>query len=201
VFGDDQEEYEQQQLAKILPAGACGEPFDLAALPNHIIAPTSSVSKPLGAGSKFLDVNLENPFKPHDTVLTQIKGAEAEVTVRQIWKREVQVKTADGTLLWRTMHTVWYPGTKPIQKVEVPNPVETVGKEAARTHCGTEEGVLPAQATLNAGRNGASNPKPDPQAAIATSQKESSLVAVTKEQKLALARKRRARRLGKKKGN
>jgi hypothetical protein len=144
---------------------------------------------------------VENPFKPNDAVMTLIKGTKVKVSVRQVWKREVQVKTADGTLLWRTMHTVWFPGSKPIPKIGVPNPVQASGREVNRPHGGTEKGSLPVQAISHEGGNGASHPTAEPAAAIAASQNGSSSEAATKEQKVALAKKRRARRLGKTKGN
>ena len=63
---------------------------------------------------------MENPFKPNDKVMTKVKGADVQATVAQVFKNEVQVKTADDKLLWRTMHTVWYPGASPIPKPEKP---------------------------------------------------------------------------------
>jgi hypothetical protein len=52
---------------------------------------------------------MENPFQPNDKVLTKFKGAEVEAVVIQTWKNEVQVKTPDNVLRWRTAKTVWYP--------------------------------------------------------------------------------------------
>jgi hypothetical protein len=49
---------------------------------------------------------MANPFKPDDKVLTLRKGIEIEATVRTTWNHEVQVRTADGDLLWRTQKTV-----------------------------------------------------------------------------------------------
>lgn len=49
---------------------------------------------------------MANPFKPDDKVLTLRKGIEIEATVRTTWNHEVQVRTADGDLLWRTMKTI-----------------------------------------------------------------------------------------------
>jgi hypothetical protein len=49
---------------------------------------------------------MDNPFKPDDKVLTHRKGVEIEATVRTIWNHEVQVRAADGDLLWRTVKTV-----------------------------------------------------------------------------------------------
>jgi hypothetical protein len=53
---------------------------------------------------------MQNPFKTGDIVLTKLKGKEVQAAVSKIWKNEVQVKTAEGELLWRTMYTVWRPG-------------------------------------------------------------------------------------------
>lgn len=52
---------------------------------------------------------MENPFQPNEKVITKFKGEEVEATVVQTWNKEVQVKTADGVLRWRTAKTVWYP--------------------------------------------------------------------------------------------
>lgn len=52
---------------------------------------------------------MENPFQSNDKVLTKFKGAEVEAVVIQTWKNEVQVKTPDNVLRWRTAKTVWYP--------------------------------------------------------------------------------------------
>jgi len=59
---------------------------------------------------------MQNPFKTGDTVLTKLKGKEIQAAVSKIWKNEVQVKTAEGELLWRTMYTVWRPGTAPLAR-------------------------------------------------------------------------------------
>ena len=50
---------------------------------------------------------MANPFKPEDKVRTKLKGSEVEATVRAIWNDEVQVRTPDGVLRWRTAKTVW----------------------------------------------------------------------------------------------
>jgi hypothetical protein len=59
---------------------------------------------------------MQNPFKAGDIVLTKLKGKEVQAAVSKIWKNEVQVKTADGELLWRTMYTVWRPGEAPLAR-------------------------------------------------------------------------------------
>lgn len=47
-----------------------------------------------------------NEFKPDDKVLTKVKGVEVGAVVRLVWNNEVQVRTADGALRWRTTRTV-----------------------------------------------------------------------------------------------
>jgi hypothetical protein len=59
---------------------------------------------------------MQNPFKTGDIVLTRLKGKEVQAAVSKIWKNEVQVKTADGDLLWRTMYTVWRAGEAPLRR-------------------------------------------------------------------------------------
>ena len=62
---------------------------------------------------------MENPYKSNDIVLTKIKSEATQVTVNQTYNNEVQVKTLDGKLLWRTMYTVWRVGETPIAKPPV----------------------------------------------------------------------------------
>jgi hypothetical protein len=59
---------------------------------------------------------MENPFKAGDAVLTKVKDKDVSATVRQIWRNEVQVKVDKGEVLWRTMYTVWYPGSTPLAR-------------------------------------------------------------------------------------
>jgi hypothetical protein len=51
-----------------------------------------------------------NPFKVGDKVVTKVRGAEVEAVVTKLWQNEVQVRTPDNELRWRTVYTVWYPG-------------------------------------------------------------------------------------------
>ncbi len=59
---------------------------------------------------------MQNPFKDGDAVLTKGKGSEVQATVRKTWNNEVQVKTVDGDLLWRTIYTVWRAGEAPLKR-------------------------------------------------------------------------------------
>jgi hypothetical protein len=61
---------------------------------------------------------MQNPFKTGDIVLTKLKGKEIQAAVSKIWQNEVQVKTTEGELLWRTMYTVWHPGAAPLARPE-----------------------------------------------------------------------------------
>jgi hypothetical protein len=49
---------------------------------------------------------MENTFKAGDQVLTKVKGQQVEAVVNQVYHQEVQVRTADKRLLWRTVKTV-----------------------------------------------------------------------------------------------
>lgn len=49
---------------------------------------------------------MSNPYKKGDKVITKYKGSPMEVEVIQVWNEEVQVRTADGMLRWRTVKTV-----------------------------------------------------------------------------------------------
>ncbi len=59
---------------------------------------------------------MQNPFKDGEAVLTKIKSKEVQATVTKTWKNEVEVRTADGALLWRTIYTVWRSGEAPLQR-------------------------------------------------------------------------------------
>lgn len=68
---------------------------------------------------------MENPFKAGDDVITKVKGSEVRATVVKTWKNEVQVKTSNKDLVWRTMFTVRLPGKEPLVRLQkalmVPN--------------------------------------------------------------------------------
>ena len=57
-----------------------------------------------------------NPFKVGDKVVTKAQGAEVEAVVTKLWQNELQVRTPDKELRWRTMYTVWYPGGSPLTR-------------------------------------------------------------------------------------
>lgn len=59
---------------------------------------------------------MKNPYKADDAVMTTVKGKKVEALVTQTWQNEVQVKTVDGDLLWRSMYTVWLPGQEPLSR-------------------------------------------------------------------------------------
>jgi hypothetical protein len=57
---------------------------------------------------------VKNPFKVGEKVITKVDGKEVEAVVTKLWQNEVQVRTPDNELRWRTMYTVWYPGAAPL---------------------------------------------------------------------------------------
>lgn len=68
-----------------------------------------------------------NPFKPGDKVLILRQGVELEATVRTTFNHEVQVRLADGELLWRTVKTA----RLIVSAAVVTEPVMTPTHEAA----------------------------------------------------------------------
>ena len=86
--------------------------------------------KPHGEGANTVGEatntpSMTNPFKQGDKVLTLRKGIEIEATVRTTWNHEVQVRTADGDLLWRTMKTIRsLPALETDQPADAPVTVE-----------------------------------------------------------------------------
>ena len=178
VFGDDDDAYEQMQLAKIgagpvvpAPAGYSSDAYERAQLakiggaavpaasvaqfssereaktpsvtmkkrmnkarPRKPVAPAASVPTddpvtpapvpavepaaatapvpvpdapaslaPVGA---VAEAPTGNPYKKGDRVKTQCKGQAVEAEVTAVFKNEVQVRTPDGELRWRTVRTV-----------------------------------------------------------------------------------------------
>ncbi|RYD71119.1 MAG: hypothetical protein EOP84_25465, partial [Verrucomicrobiaceae bacterium] len=68
-----------------------------------------------------------NPFKPDDKVITKQQGIDVEAVVRAIYNDEVQVRTPDGVLRWRTAKTVWFPvPPEPATEPEVATSVPAV---------------------------------------------------------------------------
>ena len=139
VFADDDSGYERQQLAKIAPQPAQATPIQPA--------PVGLNRQP--SAHKFL--GMENPFKPNEIVMTKVKGADVTATVVQVFNNEVQVKTWDGKLLWRTIHTVWYPGALPIPKPQKPKveavPAPAPAASAPAENTAQPDGTPPAEST------------------------------------------------------
>lgn len=75
---------------------------------------------------------MTNPFKTGDIVLTKLKGKEVQAAVSKIWKNEVQVKTPEGELLWRTMYTVWRAGEAPLTRT-TKSPKSAANEASANT--------------------------------------------------------------------
>lgn len=61
---------------------------------------------------------MKNPFKVGEKVLTKVKRKEVEALITKLWQNEVQVRTPDNELRWRSMYTVWYPGFAPLARDE-----------------------------------------------------------------------------------
>jgi len=63
---------------------------------------------------------MENPFKTGDKVLTKVKGQQVEAVVNQVYNQEVQVRTAEKMLLWRTVKTVTLVTAAPVSPAVEP---------------------------------------------------------------------------------
>jgi len=59
---------------------------------------------------------VKNPFKIGEKVITKVDGQEVEAVVTSLFQNEVQVRTPDNELRWRTIYTVWYPGAAPLPR-------------------------------------------------------------------------------------
>ncbi|PAW79070.1 MAG: hypothetical protein B9S32_03695 [Verrucomicrobia bacterium Tous-C9LFEB] len=89
AFGSRDGEYEQEQLKKL---GVQATPASTAAVTP--VAPNSSPMTPT------------NTFKEGDKVFTLFKGTQVTAEVTLTYANEVQVRTPDGELRWRTVKTV-----------------------------------------------------------------------------------------------
>ena len=108
MFGSDDEEYVRGQLAKlggtvpvVVPCGSDADDPTSGAMKkgstNHD-APPLAPADPASAAV--------NPYTKGDKVKTACKGADVEAEVTAVYKDEVQVRTPDGELRWRTVRTV-----------------------------------------------------------------------------------------------
>jgi hypothetical protein len=91
---------------------------------------------------------VRNPFKVGDKVLTKVQGAEVEAVVTKLWQNELQVRTPDKELRWRTMYTVWYPGGPPLAR-----PVKHTADVKANTKAPVKKSIT------SSGKNGEAKPK------------------------------------------
>jgi hypothetical protein len=91
---------------------------------------------------------VRNPFKVGDKVLTKVQGAEVEAVVTKLWQNELQIRTPDKELRWRTMYTVWYPGGSPLVR-----PVKQTVDTEANSKAPAKESITPS------GKNGDAKPK------------------------------------------
>ncbi len=109
VFGSDDEEYVRGQLAKIgggtvpvgvpVGSGVGGSPSEaMKKGPSNHDAHFDHHS----AGAAHPAPPALNLYRKGDKVTTACKGAEVEAEVTAVYKDEVQVRTPDGELRWRT---------------------------------------------------------------------------------------------------
>ncbi len=114
VFVSDDEEYVRGQLAK-LNGGVVAVPMVVGA-GSGVDGSTSEAMKgptkrdthsdPHSAPAARLALVAVNPYQKGDKVTTACKGKEVEAEVTVVFKDEVQVRTPDGELRWRTVRTV-----------------------------------------------------------------------------------------------
>jgi hypothetical protein len=87
---------------------------------------------------------MANPFQPNDRVQTKVRGAIIGAVVRLAYKDEVQVRTDDKALLWRTAKTVWYPGA------QLPQPPKDTTTSVQMTQAGVDSNGVHSSATPTA---------------------------------------------------
>ena len=134
VFGDDDDTYEQAQLAKI-GGGMVSVEQSSGSL---VEMPTSRAMKgpkkrdahsdPHSTGAAHPAPAAVNPYQQGNKVKTACKGADVEAEVTAVYKDEVQVRTPDGELRWRTVRTV-----QPLTALLTPpDPVDQIAPVAPR---------------------------------------------------------------------
>ena len=117
VFGSDDEEYVRGQLAKLGGGAVVAVPTSQPSGRMVDGSPSVSMKGPSNsdahsdhhsAGAAHPAPAAVNPYKKGDKVRTKLggKGEDVEAEVTAVWKDEVQVKTPDGELRWRTVRTV-----------------------------------------------------------------------------------------------
>ena len=107
VFGSDDEEYVRGQLAK-LGGNAVAGPNEEDATSRAMKGPTKHDALPPASPdpASHPAPAAVNPYQQGDKVKTACKGADVEAEVVTVYKDEVQVRTPDGELRWRTVRTV-----------------------------------------------------------------------------------------------
>jgi hypothetical protein len=91
---------------------------------------------------------VKNPFKVGEKVITKVGGSEVEAVVIKLWQNELQVRTPDKELRWRSMYTVWCPGGAPLAR-----PV----KQSATAKAGAQPAG--SESITATGKNGEVKPK------------------------------------------
>lgn len=115
VFGSDDEEYVRGQLAKLgggqgVAAWLCGQNVDEAT--SNGMKKSKAHAAPAASPASVVPIAPAvppvNPYRKGDKVRTKLggKGDEVEAEVTAAFKDEVQVRTPDGELRWRTVRTV-----------------------------------------------------------------------------------------------
>ncbi len=89
---------------------------------------------------------MQNPFKAGEAVMTKVKGKQVLASVTKTWQNEVQVKTGEGDLLWRTVYTVWRSGEEPLKRTL---PSKKASQQAPLPHEGTVPSATPAKKHSN----------------------------------------------------
>jgi hypothetical protein len=89
---------------------------------------------------------MQNPFKAGEAVMTKVTGKQVLASVTKTWQNEVQVKTAEGDLLWRTVYTVWRSGEEPLKRTL---PSKNTSHPAPLPDEGTVPSATPAKKRSN----------------------------------------------------
>ncbi len=117
AFGSDDGEYVRGQLAKIgggmatmmlavLPSGSGVDGSTSGAMKKPKAQAAPPAAAPISPAPVMPASTAVNPYQKGDRVKTQCKGNEVEAEVTAVFKDEVQVRTPDGELRWRTVRTV-----------------------------------------------------------------------------------------------
>lgn len=139
VFGGDDEEYERGQLAKlgggVHPTGtvASQSSGQGGERTTSVFMDTPEPVDPVEPATAPPAATPKNPYRKGDKVKTKCKGEEVDAEVTVVFEDEVQVRTPDGELRWRTVRTVTAGATTPVPEARAEGAAKTGRRKRSKS--------------------------------------------------------------------